>query len=219
MNYELLQPWSTFVMKTQLPLPVYDKMLKITDDIVANDATAKIGAGEMEEQFLVGLDRLKQERLLEYFEEAAEKYVIEAFCQSSPFKKKEIQKEEWLTRVTRMWINSQKDNEFFPLHKHTKCAMSSVMYLKIPKQLPARNEDNGGGIEFIGNSSMDQIWAKPTLAIQPRVGDFYIFSSEQQHCVYPFRTSDGMGERRSVSYNAIFTTKKENAEMRQKQRG
>ncbi len=36
MEVELLQPWSTFVMKTQLPPEVLQKMLKITDEIVAN---------------------------------------------------------------------------------------------------------------------------------------------------------------------------------------
>lgn len=216
---EKLQPWSTFVLKTKLLPDVLERMLEITDDIVENDAPAKIGAGEMEEQFLITLDRLRQEGLLEYFEEEAKKYVIEAFCQSMPFNKEEIRNEDWLTQISRMWINSQKDNEFFPLHKHTRCAMSSVMYLKIPEQLPPRNEDNGGGIEFTGNSSMNQIWGKSTLAIQPQVGDFYIFSSDQLHCVYPFRSPDGKGERRSVSYNALFKTKQEDAEMRQNQRG
>ena len=140
---EKLQPWSTFVLKTKLLPDVLERMLEITDDIVENDAPAKIGAGEMEEQFLITLDRLRQEGLLEYFEEEAKKYVIEAFCQSMPFNKEEIRNEDWLTQISRMWINSQKDNEFFPLHKHTRCAMSSVMYLKIPEQLPPRNEDNG----------------------------------------------------------------------------
>ena len=36
MQFELLQPWSTFVMKTKLPPPILEKMLKITDEIVAN---------------------------------------------------------------------------------------------------------------------------------------------------------------------------------------
>ena len=217
MKYELLQPWSTFVMKTRLPLPVFDKMLKLTDEIVENNVPEKMGAGEMEEQFLVELFRLKEERLLDYFEDVAKKYVIEASCQSQPFNKEAIESEEWLTQISRMWINSQKDNEYFPIHKHTRCSMSSVMYLKIPEYLPSRNHNTTeGAIEFTGNSSMDQIWGVPTLPIQPRVGDFFIFSSDQHHCVYPFRTPDGTGERRSVSFNALFTTKKEDAAMRLK---
>ena len=36
MQYELIQPWSTFVLKTKLPQPIFDKMIKITDTIVDN---------------------------------------------------------------------------------------------------------------------------------------------------------------------------------------
>ena len=39
-----------------------------------------------------------------------------------------------------MWVNSQKDNEYFPIHNHTPkvCDISAVMYLKIPKYLSSR---------------------------------------------------------------------------------
>ena len=42
--------------------------------------------------------------------------------------------------------------------------------------------------------------------VDTQVGDFY-FPSQQSHFVYPFRTADGKGERRSVSFNAIFLLK------------
>ena len=41
------------------------------------------------------------------------------------------------------------------------------------------------------------------LTINPQPGDFFIFPAEQYHMVYPFRTADGKGERRSVSFNVI----------------
>ena len=54
---ELLQPWSTFVMKTQLPPSVLEKMIKITDEIVANIETAEnIGktlVGQIEDEFKI----------------------------------------------------------------------------------------------------------------------------------------------------------------------
>ena len=64
-----------------------------------------------------------------------------------------------------------------------------------------------GSITFVNNSSTDKIWARPNLQIQPQVGDFLIFPADQKHLVYPFRTADGKGERRSVSFNAIFSSK------------
>ena len=47
------------------------------------------------------------------------------------------------------------------------------------------------------------------MTIYPQIGDFFIFPAVQRHQVYPFRTPDGKGERRSVSFNAEFTSKSE----------
>ena len=114
--------------------------------------------------------------------------------------------------LTSMWMVSQKDHEYNPVHVHTKCDMSAVMYLKIPEYLPARKShriDEDGIITFTNNSSTDKIWADPNLQIIPQVGDFFIFPATQRHQVYPFRTADGKGERRSVSFNVEFLSKTE----------
>jgi len=49
------------------------------------------------------------------------------------------------------------------------------------------------------------------------VGDFFIFPASQQHFVYPFRTPDGKGERRSVSFNAVFSSKTEQDKIKKQQ--
>ena len=36
MHFELLQPWSTFIMKTQLPPKILEKMIRITDKMADN---------------------------------------------------------------------------------------------------------------------------------------------------------------------------------------
>ena len=92
------------------------------------------------------------------------------------------------------------------------------MYLKIPEYLPSHlgrrgpagdndsypNKDDGA-ITFVGNSGKSVVWGSQSMTLLPQVGDFYIFPSSQPHFVYPFRTKDGMGERRSVSFNAVFS--------------
>ena len=50
--------------------------------------------------------------------------------------------------------------------------------------------------------------------VRPQVGDFFIFPASQRHQVYPFRTADRKGERRSVSFNAEFTSKTEQEALR-----
>ena len=87
------------------------------------------------------------------------------------------------------------------------------MYLKIPEFLPARkshsNHDDGA-IGFTNNVGKDLLWGIPTMTLQPNVGDFFLFPASQQHFVYPFRTADGKGERRSVSFNAVFSNEEKN---------
>ena len=226
-KFELLQPWSTFVMKTQLPPSVLEKMIKITDEIIENrrGGAKDLGAGpQIEDQFYIESKILEQEGLMGGLLEMCRTYVVQAFCQNQPDEREEIVKEEWLIQPTRLWINSQKDNEYFPVHKHTNCAISSVMYLKIPEYLPSRrtywedpNYHDDGAITFTNNASISKFWTSPVLQIQPHPGDFFIFPAEQLHQVYPFRTLDGKGERRSVSFNAEFTSKSEQDALKIKQ--
>ena len=176
MEIELLQPWSTFVMKAQLPPWVLEKMIRITDEIVEDRAGKgdDPGAGQMEDQFYIDLKILEQEEIQEYFSGVCTHYVTLAFDQSNPG----VIQEELHAWPTNMWRNSQKDNEYFEMHEHVNCAFSSVMYLKIPEYLPDRKSYNisvDGAIEFMDNKGRDTIWARSMFYIQPQVGDFLIF--------------------------------------------
>ncbi len=97
------------------------------------------------------------------------------------------------------------------MHIHTECQLSSVMYLKIPEYLPSRKEgrEDDGNIVFVNSTCNDGQLVSPQFNWKPQVGDFFIFPAQQSHFVYPFRTADGKGERRSVSFNAIFSTERE----------
>ena len=213
MPIELLQPWSTFVMKTRLPLPIFDKMIKITDEIVDNAENEKSHghnlAGQIKDELWVDHEILERENVLGFFLDVVRNFVIQQTCQQEPFEREKILAEEWYTQMLSMWIISQKDNEYNPCHVHTECAVSTVMYLKIPKYLPTRNpHTTPGAIEFTGVPSRSPTFlGRGTLEVQPRVGDFFIFAADQQHSVYPFQTQDGNGERRSISMNAAFEAK------------
>ena len=213
-EFKLLQPWSTFVMETQLPPSILEKMIRISDEIVENRESDShlINAGQTNNQFFIEHEILEQEEVMHYFLDVCKTYVVEAFCQSRPADKENILKEEWWTRLDSIWINSQKDNEYFPIHFHQDCAISAVMYLKIPEFLPSRqsykNEEDGS-IIFTNNSSTDHIWGRSNMILNPQLGGFFIFPALLQHQVYPFRTPDGKGERRSVSFNAHFLCKSE----------
>ena len=223
MHFELLQPWSTFVMKTQLPPPILEKMIRITDKIVDNAENEKSHgehlAGQIKNELWVDHEILEREELMGFFLDISRNFVIQQMCQCHPVGKQAIFDEEWYTQMLSMWIISQKDNEYNPCHVHTECALSTVMYLKIPEYLPSRksHRNDDGAINFTGPGTKDPHWGNPTITIQPQVGDFFIFSASQQHFVYPFRTPDGKGERRSVSFNAVFSNKSEQERLKKEQ--
>ena len=111
-----------------------------------------------------------------------------------------------------MWIISQQPGEYNPMHIHTQCQISAVMYLKVPKMLPSRKEHrpgDDGSILFVSNASRDVDFSNPNIVIHPTVGDFFMFGAQQQHAVYPYRCAEGQKEteRRSISFNAVFQSK------------
>jgi hypothetical protein len=221
MQVELLQPWSTFVMKTKLPPLILEKMIKITDEVVENRTDNFYqGAGQIEDQFEINF-KILEPPLMKFLLGACRNYVVQAFCQSEPADKEKHLTTNWYTQIVSMWINSQKNNEYFPIHLHTNCSLSGIIYLKIPEYLPSRrisefgdmgkdalnNNNDDGALTFIGNTGSSLDWGAPSITLQPQVGDLFIFPSSQYHFVYPFRTADGKAERRNVSFNAIFSNK------------
>ena len=219
MHFKLFQPWSTFVIATKLPPLILEKMLKITNEIVTNGKSEekvdweKSGSAQMEDEFSVKLKILERENVMEFFLFAVRHFTIQQKLQANPLAPmvSNILNDEWYTQMKGMWIISQKDNEYQPVHTHLIAPLAAVMYLKIPEYLPSRNptRNEDGAITFINNCGRDNRWANPSITFQPEVGDLFIFSGSLEHLVYPFRTPDGKGERRSVSFNAEFACKSE----------
>jgi hypothetical protein len=215
MNIEIIQPWSVPVFKTTLPPDVLQTMIEISDKILADkDAESHGGhlAGQIEKELKVEHEILKETGVMGFFLGAVRQFVMMCKCQQMPDRIPEIQQEEWLTQMLTMWIVSQQPGEYNPMHIHTQCTISTVMYLKVPKMLPCRKEHrqgDDGSILFTSNASRDVDFSVPNITYHPAVGDFYMFGAQQQHAVYPYRCAEGQKdvERRSISFNAIFQSK------------
>ena len=215
-NIKLIQPWSVPVLKTTLPPDILQTMIEISDKIIADKNAKSWGhelAGQIDTELAVEYNILEETDVLGFFLGAIRQFVIVSKCQQYPNEITKIQQEEWQTNITNMWIVSQQPGEYNPMHIHTECQVSSVMYLKIPKMLPSRKKhrSDDGAILFLGNSSRDLELSAPSVAIPSQVGDFYIFGANQQHAVYPFRCAEGQEdvERRSISFNAIFQSQED----------
>ena len=215
MEISMIQPWSVPIFKTTLPPDVLQTMIEISDQVIADkDAKSHGGylAGQIDTELLVEHNLLEQAGVMGFFLGAIRQFVIQCKCQMMPGLEQTIQKEEWLTQMLTMWIISQQPNEYNPMHIHTQCQISTVMYLKVPKMLPSKKEHrplDDGSILFVSNASRDVDFSVPNIAIPPQVGDFFIFGAQQQHSVYPYRCAEGQKdvERRSISFNAIFQSK------------
>jgi hypothetical protein len=215
MNIELIQPWSVPVFKTKLPPEILQTMTEISDQVIADKDAMGWGpqlAGQIEKELLVEHTILEKTGMMGFFMAAARQFVIQCKCQQMPDKIDAIQREEWLSQMLTMWIISQQPGEYNPMHIHTQCTISTVMYLKVPKMLPSRKEHrphDDGSILFTSNASRDVDFSVPNITIPPQVGDFYIFGAQQQHSVYPYRCAEGQKEteRRSISFNAVFQSK------------
>ena len=119
-----------------------------------------------------------------------------------------IPKEENIS-ISQSWIVSQYKNEYNPWHKHSG-HFSAVIYLKIPDGMEnhfvEETKDHypaSGLLEFSYGEAQDM--RSDTLMCKPEVGMILLFPSYLKHSVYPFYCD---GERRSMSFNAYWTTQK-----------
>ena len=98
------------------------------------------------------------------------------------------------------WINDMVEGEYNPPHTHHDGnGWSTVLFLKVPEFIndakdPHKFKD--GHLGFI-------MEGKKSHYVVPKVGDFYIFRADHQHCVMPFKTKTPNEVRRSMSFNFI----------------
>ena len=137
MDAKLLQPWSAPVMATKLPDTVLGKMIEISDEIVDDKKQHKSWghnlAGQIETELLIPHKKLEEAGIMTFFMDTIRQFIIQCKSQMHPFQEESIRAETWLTQMLSMWIVSQFPNEYNPMHLHTQCHVSSVMYLKVPK--------------------------------------------------------------------------------------
>ena len=228
LGIELIQPWADVLMKVQLPQMMIDAMLDITDQVLQDPDRKNWGdnlAGQIADEPLIPHELMQNYKLgkegtvFNFFMDIVGKYVQHCTAQSATLQDYDkVKNINWLTQMKSCWIISQWEGEYNPIHVHTECQMSTVMYLKIPEFLPGvkPDRDDGGCIMFIGGAGGGSRLTRNLLKVQPKVGDFYIFPAHLQHTVYPFRT-DGDFERRSVSFNADWIAKSQYDEMQKQQ--
>ena len=215
---EFIQPWSDILMRTQLPDDVLNGMLDITDQVLQDPERKNWGdylAGQIEDEPLVPHQMMmdykigKEGNIFNWLMNCVGEYIqAHTKQQATSANWDEIKNVEWLTQMKSAWIISQWEGEYNPIHIHTECQLSTVMYLKVPEFLPSTKPERAddGCIMFIGGSGNQSPLTRSLIKWKPEPGDFFIFPAHLQHCVYPFKT-EGDQERRSMSFNADFISR------------
>jgi len=214
MSYHLHRPWADILFETKLPPMILEKMLEVSDKVLTDSKRISWGnnlAGQIKEESLIPPEALKEHNLTDFFGNMVQEYVHQCNLQQAPLDQHqhiETVKNHIQVTVNSMWIVEQQPGEYNPIHTHTNCDVSTVMYLKAPNFLPSEKteRDDDGTIYFIGSASPKTKLNTNSLKVKPTPGAFFIFPSHLQHTVYPYKTNDNFA-RRSVSFNASFEYK------------
>jgi len=109
--------------------------------------------------------------------------------------------------VNSAWVNFMKAGEFNPVHTHSNCDLSAVLFLSIPDEIKKENmnfEGNKNVSNVVGPGVIQFITSAPRenfiteKSFLPDRGDLFIFPYNLLHYVAPFKANV---ERVSVAFN------------------
>ena len=214
--FDVQKYFGPFFANITLADDVTNALIKMTDKIIDDKKSESHGqslAGVIDKELKVYKSDMDEFGVDHMLESIVRSYVIHCAKMHNYFK------EDWFYEsfINSAWVVSQYENEYNPLHNHTGCDISGVIYLKMPDTKGRRNieskkgkDDNDGDITFV-HSAMGQrnhdILEKGIFTITPQVGQMVLFPSYLLHTLYPFI---GKEERRCIAFNANYRIGDEN---------
>ena len=208
--FDVQKYFGPFFANITLADDVTNALIKMTDKIIDDKKSESHGqslAGVIDKELKVYKSDMDEFGVDHMLESIVRSYVIHCAKMHNYFK------EDWFYEsfINSAWVVSQYENEYNPLHNHTGCDISGVIYLKMPDTKGRRNieskkgkDDNDGDITFV-HSAMGQrnhdILEKGIFTLTPQVGQMVLFPSYLLHTVYPFI---GKEERRCIAFNANY---------------
>ena len=208
--FDVKKHFGPFFANVVLADDVTNAMIKMTDKIIDDKKSESHGqslAGVIDKELRIYKSDMNEFGVDQMLESCLRSYVIHCAKQHGSFK------ENWTyeSMVNSAWVVSQYENEYNPIHNHTGCDISGVIYLKTPDVKGRRNinskkgkTDHDSDITFIhsamGNRNFD-ILEKGIITMTPQVGMMVMFPSYLLHTVYPFI---GEEERRCIAFNGTY---------------
>ena len=214
-DFNLMKPFGPDMGLFQIPSEVLGKLIDLTDKILKDKDRVDWGThlvGQVKEEPWVSNKQLKEIGVFDYLQNMLYNYVWNSLARAQH----DVDKLE--VTLDHMWVVSQYENEYNPIHFHTYCDLSSVLWLKMPAmdqrakngKLPEYKVQRDGMIEFVYKTACPGGLEKGSISFGPTPGKLAIFPSNLLHTVYPFQ---GPGERRSVAFNSHWNAKLKNGKI------
>ncbi len=212
---KLLKPFGPFVGMFSMPSEITQALLKKSDEILEDRNRVDWGknlVGQIAEEPWISNKDLDEIGALKYLEGMLYNYVWNSLASDGH----ELEALE--CNLDHAWIVSQYENEYNPIHFHTYCDLSSVLYLKVPPfddrsktgNLPEYKFQRDGMIEFVYKTACPTGLEKGSMSFMPEPGKLVVFPSNLLHTVYPFK---GEGERRSIAFNSHWQARLKNGKV------
>ena len=215
---EVIQPFSNLIYKIPMPENVTQGLIEHTDKMREDPNTPSFGqslVGQVDEELEIDISKL-QPIIPNFLLNCSREWLYNQLKQGFGWEPSwNLPREDIFPQFVSMWTVSQRDGEYNPIHTHPAAAVSGVLYLQIPEYKkdkkdttrPHKQRTDDGSLVFTNNSGADRRYCVSNCNFNPKVGELFIFGGMQPHQVYPFRSIDGEGERRSVSFNISYATK------------
>ena len=209
-RFEVSKWFGPQTAQVQLPDDALNAMINMTDNIIKDKKSESHGqnlAGVIDKELKIYKSDMDKAGVDQLLESCVKSYVVHCARQHGMFKEHYVTDSD----VNSAWVVSQYANEYNPIHNHTGCEISGVIYLKVPDVKGRRNlqskkgkMDSDGDISFVyctASQRNQDIFEKGLVQIKPVVGLMLMFPSYLGHTVYPFV---GEGERRCIAFNANY---------------
>ena len=211
---EAIQPWSNLIYRIAMPDNITQGLIEHTDKMRENPDTPSYGknlVGQVDEELEINIRELPT-NIPNFLINCSREWLFNQYNQGFGWEPSwNLKKEDLNVQFISMWTVSQRDGEYNPIHTHPAAAVSGVLYLKIPEYKedkkdttkPHKQRRDDGSLVFTNNAGLDRRYCVSNFNVNPKVGELYLFPGMHPHQVYPFRSVDGKGERRSISFNIV----------------
>ena len=190
------------VLKLETPLDIFNAINQVYEKNFNKLHKAnKQLVGKIENEHSLFYDGVESDKMTKH--NTLPKNVLDWFRSAYEFYLKVNHVTDYRLKVTSIWVNEMKDNEYNPVHIHQGSlytGLSSVMILKLPKHT---------GVEYsAANKPMNGQFANVDFTPDIKVRDFYVFPYDLRHSVYPFnstgQTRRTLAANCDVDYNPVL---------------